>query len=113
MSIIALEQAVAAAKVGLQSAESALAQFIAAPENNVFDSVEQASDVLEDRLRDQAHEDCQGAGNCGAEEYEQEFIVDGAHYNGKLSVSYDRHDKTYYYIDSANFTFEPVDRDEA
>lgn len=113
MGIIELEQAVAAAKNGLIAAVAVLAQFIASPENNIFDSIEQAVGVLEDRLRAEAHEDCEGAGNCGAEEYEQEFIVDGVHYEGKLNVSYGRHDKTYYFIDSCNFTFEPVDRDGA
>ena len=113
MNKIELEAAVAAAKANLGAAEKELSDFIASPLNNVFDSLTQASDQLETRLRDQAFDDCQGAGNCGLEEYEQEFIVDGVHYIGKLSVEYDRHDKTYYYIDRARFTYEPVDRDEA
>lgn len=111
MSIAQLNQEVANAKAALRAAVSNLAQFIALPENNIFETIERACDCLEDRLRDEAHEDCEGAGNCGATEYEQEFIVDGTNYLGKLSVSYNRHDKTYYYIDSCNFTFEPVDRD--
>lgn len=113
MNKIELEAAVAAAKANLGAAEKELSDFLASPLNNVFESVEQASGELEDRLRDMANEDCEGAGNCGLEEYEQEFIVDGVHYIGKLSVEYDRHDKTYYYIDRARFTIEPVDRDGA
>lgn len=106
-----LQKAVAVAKQELMTAELALATFVALPENNVFATLEDAAGSLEERLRQQAHEDCEGAGNCGSEEYEQKFIVDGIHYDGKLSVEYNRHDKTYYYIDSAHFTYEPVDRD--
>lgn len=113
MNKIELEAAVAAAKANLSTAEKDLNDFIASPLNNVFDGLDSASAELEERLRNIAHEDCEGAGNCGMEEYEQEFIVDGVHYLGKLSVEYDRHDKTYYYIDRARFTYEPVDRDEA
>lgn len=108
-----LQQAVSAAKQNLITAEAAIAAFIASPQNNVFATLDDAVGALEDRLRQQAHEDCEGAGNCGAEEYEQEFIVDGVHYEGKLIVEYDRHDKTYYYIDRARFTYKPVDRDGA
>lgn len=111
MSKEELQKAVAVAKQDLMTAELALATFIASPENNVFATLDDAASSLEERLRKQAHEDCEGSGNCGAEEYEQEFIVDGIHYDGKLSVEYDRHDKTYYYIDRAHFTYEPVDRD--
>lgn len=111
MNKIELELAVAAAKANLSAAEKDLSDFIALPINNVFDSLESASDELEERLSDQAFEDCQGAGNRGQEEYEQEFIVDGVHYLGKLSVEYNRHDKTYYYIEESDFTYEPIDRD--
>lgn len=111
MSKEELQAAVVVLKRQFGEAEAALATFIASPENNVFETLEEAEEALEERLRKEAHQDCEGAGNCGAEEYEQEFIVDGIHYQGKLSVEYDRHDKTYYYIDRARFTYEPVDRD--
>lgn len=111
MSKEELQQAVQEAKQKLFEAESALEDFMSSAENNVFASLEDAEHQLENRLRNQAFEDCEGAGNCGAEEYFQEFIVDGILYEGKLSVEYDRHDKTYYYIDRARFSYEPVDRD--
>lgn len=111
MSKAKLQAAVVVLKRQLGEAEVALSAFIALPENNVFETLEEAAGTLEERLRNEAHEDCEGAGNCGAEEYEQEFIVDGIHYQGKLSVEYDRHDKTYYYIDCARFTYDPIDRD--
>lgn len=87
----------------LQAAKAALEEFDQAPEQHVFDSIE-AAWVLEDTLRGRASEDCEGSYNCGDEFYEQEFIVDGVHHIARLDVEYNRHDKTYYYIDSSEFT---------
>lgn len=106
-----LEQAVKAAKNDLLNAENALTAFIALPENNVFASLDDAAGELEDRLMDIATNDCEGRGNHGQEVYEQEFIVDGVHYLGKLKCEYNRHDKTFYYVEESEFTYEPVDRD--
>jgi hypothetical protein len=109
-----LKQAVVDAKAALVHAENALAAFEADPAQNVFASLSEAENVLEDRLRDQAFQafqafqDCQGAYNCCAEVYEQEFIVDGKHYIGRLYVEYNRHDKMYYYIDESDFEVLPA-----
>ena len=54
-----------------------------------------------------AFEDCEGAGNCGMDKYTQEFIVGDMHYIATLTVEYNRHDKTYYYIDETDFTVTP------
>ena len=67
-----LAAAVAAAKAALATAESALKAFDTSPENNVFATLEEAEGVLEDRMRDWAFRDCEGAHNCGADEYTQE-----------------------------------------
>lgn len=96
-----------AARAQLAEAETALAAFVAAPENNVFASVEEASDELEERLSGQARDDCQGAHNCGADEYTQEFIVDGVIYIATYRPEYNRHDKTYYYVEEAEFSVLP------
>lgn len=103
--LASLEADVKAARLRLSVAETALSEFKAQPTMHVYASLDEARDKLEDLLRDQAHEGCEGAGNCGADTYTQEFIVDGEHYLGTLSVEYDRHDKTYYYIDRAEFTY--------
>jgi hypothetical protein len=108
-----LQAAVTVARKTLADAEDALLAFDALPENNVFASLYDAEGALEDRLRNEAFKDCEGAGNCGDDEYTQEFIVDGVRYVGTLSVEYNRHDKTYYYIDSAEFTYAPVDQPAA
>ena len=94
------------AKQRVAEIEERIYAFDTAPENNVFASLEEASSVLEDRLTNQAFKDCEGAHNCGAEEYSQEFIVDGIHYIGTLKLEYNRHDKTYYYIDGSRWSVE-------
>lgn len=96
------------AQQALTEAQQALYQFDTDPQNNVFESVEQASEVLEDRLLNEAHDDCEGSYNVGAEEYRQEFIVEGKRYVAILEVEYNRHDKTYYYVDGSDFRVEEL-----
>ncbi len=102
-----LQQSIDAARAQLAEAEAALAAFVAAPENNVFASLDEASAELEERLSGQAREDCEGAYNCGADEYSQEFIVDGVSYIATYRPEYNRHDKTYYYVEEAEFSVSP------
>lgn len=103
-----LTKLVVAAKAALEVAEANLEAFDTLPENNVFSSVLDAEMELEGRLRDQAFRDCEGAHNCGADEYKQEFIVDGKHYMFTASFEYNRHDKMYYYIDGSDFKTEAL-----
>lgn len=104
-----LEADIKAAEVALENAKLALEEFESSIENNVFASLDEASWKLEDRLRDQARADCEGSHCCGAAKYWQEFMVDGVKYLGTLSVEYNRHDKTYYYIECANFSHTKVE----
>lgn len=100
-----LEFEITTAKAVLARAEKELFDFDSLAENNVFDSLDEANYAIESKLLGQASEDCEGSYNCGADEYEQEFIVHGVKYIGKLTCEYNRHDKTYYYIDSSYYTF--------
>lgn len=100
-----LESAVKAAEEDLFKAKQALEEFLDSPENNVFDNLEEACGEIEDKLCEKAGEDCEGSYNCGLEEYSQEFIVNGVHYVGTLKCEYNRHDKTYYYLEEYKFTF--------
>lgn len=101
-----LEIAITTAAVALAEAKEALAEFEALAENNVFETIEKAVRAVENKLKSQAKEDCEGSYNCGDESYSQEFIVDGVKYVGTLTLDYDRHDKTYYYINGSEFTYE-------
>jgi hypothetical protein len=96
------------ARQALAIAEKALLDFNTSVENNVFATLEEACDELEDRLIQFAKEDCEGSYNCGDPEYRQEFLVDGVKYVAILEVEYDRHDKTYYYIYSRKFRYELI-----
>lgn len=100
-----LERAIDLAKLHLREAEDALAQFCAKAENNVFETLDDALCTIEEVLRDKARADCEGSYNCGNPEYTQAFMVSDVEYVGTLKVEYDRHDKTYYYVDSAKFSY--------
>ena len=91
------------AQGSLNYAEKQLSDFEALAENNVYESIDDAG-ALEEILRERAFDDCEGAGNCGDEVYTQEFtLVNGDVYCATLTVEYNRHDKTYYYIDGSSF----------
>jgi len=113
MNIEQLKQNVETAKASLAAAEQALTAFESAPEQNVFPSLEEAEGVLEERMQGFAFDDCQGAYNRGQDEYEQEFIVDGVHYLATLKCEYNRHDKTYYYLEESDFSYKKLDIDQA
>jgi hypothetical protein len=78
------------------------------PENNIFEDLLFASAEIEDVLYVRALNACEGSYNCGLKEYEQLFMVGDKNYKGILEVEYNRHDKTYYYIDGTNFKVEEV-----
>lgn len=102
-----LQAELKASRLKTAELEAAIFAIDALPENNVFASLDEAEDALSERLRDEAFSDCEGAGNVGADAYQQEFIVDGVHYIGTLSVEYNRHDKTYYYIEESRWSAVP------
>lgn len=103
-----LTAAITAAQANLTAAQDALKVFEAKAENNVFESLEKAAYKVEGMLERRAHQDCEGSHNCGQDEYTQEFMVDGVKYIGTLKVEYNRHDKTYYYIESSDFSYAPA-----
>lgn len=74
-------------------------------ESNVFETHEGASDALSEKMRNWAFDDCEGAYNVGQKEYECGYIVDGVKYIATGTFEYDRHDKTYYYIDSFEYCY--------
>jgi hypothetical protein len=75
--------------------------------NHVYDSLEDAEFRLEGILCRKANEACEGSYCCGENEYSQDFIVDGKEYIAIMSFEYNRHDKTYYYVDYSDFSYRP------
>lgn len=104
-----LQAAVSAAEIALKDARAALEEWDSLAENNVFPTLDEALSTIEDKLRSQAHEDCEGAHNCGLDEYTQEFIVNGTKYLATAKFEYNRHDKTYYYIDGCEFSHKEIE----
>ena len=77
-------------------------------ENNVYSSIEEATE-LEGTLSAYAHADCEGSYNCGSSSYSREFMVGEDRYVAKLeNIEYNRHDKTYYFVDGYDFNIYPV-----
>jgi len=75
-----------------------------------FNTHKDAEDEIEEILRIQASKDCVGAYNCGQSEYTQEYqlLNSDAVYFGKIKVEYNRHDKTYYFVDEVEYSFSEV-----
>lgn len=77
-------------------------------ENNVFETLEDADSKMYTLLENQATEDCEGSYNCGDDEYTQEFMVGTQKYLATMTFEYNRHDKTYYYIDSREYSSKEI-----
>lgn len=106
-----LRAAAEEAETALRDAYRALEAEDIKAEYFVYANHEDAEDAegeLYEVLHFRAFKDCQGAYNVGQEEYRQEYIVDGNKFVGILAVEYNRHDKTYYYIDGTEYRYEPV-----
>ncbi len=103
-----LKAAVAFAQANLRAAEKALAEFNSLAENNVFDDKRKAEGFAENACDNMAHEDCEGAGNCGESEYTQDYMVNGEKFRCTATYEYNRHDKTYYYIDGRDYKHEAI-----
>lgn len=103
-----LKQQVALLKSAIAFAEGQLSLWLEDPENNQYASLEDATE-LEDILHMKAHQDCEGSYNCGHSEYSQEFMVHDKRYVAKLeNIQYNRHDKTYYFVDGFDFNIYPL-----
>lgn len=93
------------AEIALFSAKEALQNFLDLPENSVYVDLPTAIKLVVRKLQEKAFNDCEGAGNCGLEAYEQLFMVNSDTYLGTLYCEYGQHDKTYYYIGDNRFKY--------
>jgi hypothetical protein len=100
--------AVMSAKSSLKFAEEELATFDQAPENNRFDSLEDALGTIQETLYERAHDDCEGSYSFGDDQYSQKFYVGEDLYEAILYVEYNRHDKTYYYVEETEFEYKKL-----
>jgi hypothetical protein len=103
-----LQAACKQAKAVHSEALAALEAFERDPINNVFKTLEDAEISLEESMRDIASGDCEGSYNCGRSEYRQGFFVGGVQYVAIAQVEYNRHDKTYYYVEEFDLRIEKL-----
>lgn len=87
---------------------SELDSIVSAPENNVYESVDDARDTLEERFREEAGEAC-GSYEYGADKYWQQFSVDGKQYIFTMEVEYGRYDKQWYFVEDTRVEIEEIE----
>ena len=104
-----LQAAVMLAVTALKEAQAAVTAWEALAENNVFDSIDDALCEIENKLRDRATQACEGRHRCGNPEYSQEFMVGATKYLATAKFEYNRHDKTYYYVDECTFSHKEIE----
>lgn len=97
-------------KEELVSSETQLYLLESSAEYNNFANMTIAEASIYDKLEAEAHSDCEGSYNCGSPQYTQQFYVNNVLYEGILDVEYNRHDKTYYYIENTDFTVRKVEQ---
>jgi hypothetical protein len=107
-TINALELNIKEAQKRLDYHKGALEDFRASHECNVFDNLEDAEDAIAEELEALAREECEGAYNCGNESYSRGFFVGGKAYEATMTFEYNHHDKTYYYIDSSEYSYKEI-----
>ena len=86
------------ARQALAQAEAALVEYEQRAEHFNYATLDDA-EGLRDILRRRAQADCEMAGESGMEQYEQQCYIDGVLHKAVLTVEYNRHDRTYYYVD--------------
>ena len=78
-------------------------KIICGEDYDIYDTLDGAKCCVEDMLRDKASEDCEGSYCCGDESYSKIVkIKDGNFYKITVKMEYNRHDKTYYYVEDTN-----------
>ena len=76
-------------------------------ENNQYTDHKNAEYSITERFEGIAHEQCEGAYNCGEELFEQRYQIAGNPntFEATVKFEYNRHDKTYYYIDGTDYSY--------
>lgn len=96
-------------KKAFEQAEKHYYDLLYHPKNNKFTDQQLAESTINGMLEDLAGSDCEGSYNCGNPQYIQQFYVNDVLYEGILDVEYNRHDKTYYYVEESTFTVKKLE----
>lgn len=75
----------------------------------LFETEQDAIQFFTDYHMNQASEDCEGSYNCGNPEYQDECKIGDKYFIAKTKFEYNRHDKTYYYVEEqSDVVFEEI-----
>jgi hypothetical protein len=72
-------------------------------EYNMYSNQNEAKNRVEGLLEDLANNDCEGSYTCGLAYYSCDYSANGKNFLCVATPEYNRHDKTYYYVDSIKF----------
>jgi hypothetical protein len=103
-----IQASIAYARSELAVLEAAARAILRSAEHNTFETLKDADIALASDMYHRAGEDCEGSHCCGEDEYTQEFMVGTQKYLATMTFEYSRHDKTYYYIDSSDYTSKEI-----
>ena len=87
--------------------EQSLVDFDSLIENNQYDSHRAAEKFIEGRFSNIASNQCEGSYNCGDDQFQQRYQLTGNPnvFEATVKFEYNRHDKTYYYIDGTDYSY--------
>jgi len=86
--------------------ENQIEAFDSAIEQNQYKNHKEAELKISGRYECIANEECEGSYNRGADEYMQQYQIEGeaSIFEAFMKVEYNRHDKTYYYVDGFTYS---------
>ena len=90
--------------------ENQIEAFDSAIEQNQYKDHKEAKLKISGRYECIASKECEGSYNYGADEYKQQYQIEGDAriFEASMTVEYGRHDKTYYYVDGFTYLFAVV-----
>lgn len=100
-----LRRDVTNARYALNNCVEALSQAMQDITNHIYENFDEAEYALMGIFESEAHDDCEGSGNCGADTYCQDFIVDGVEYKGMGDFEYNRLDKQFYFVEDSEYSY--------
>ena len=91
----------------ISTLENEIEKFDSLLDNNQFYDHKEAEYAIRGRFSEIANEECEGSYNCGDDEYHQQYQIRGNDqiFTATVTFDYNRHDKTYYYVDGTSYSF--------
>lgn len=74
--------------------------------------IEDLEDEIYWKAKEWAQDACEGSHSCGSDSYDVRFKAGDKIYSVEVGFSYNRHDKTYYYVENQGFNSEGVQWDK-